>query len=148
MESLIKLCKNIGKLNRENILIDIYEKKRFQQYVLDKNRLDQLFYQGIDANGYRLVPYSANTVVVKRRKNQPIDRTTLKDTGEFYDTFVLIFSSDLDYMIGADDEDKGLFDRYGNDILGWTKENKDEIIIETQKTFIEKTKSQIFKGLE
>lgn len=148
MNALIKVCKNIQKLNRENILIDIYEKKKMQDFILDKNRYDQLFYQGVDSNGYRLAPYSANTIVIKRRKNQPIDRTTLKDSGDFYDTFVLIFSSDLDFIVGADDSGKNLFDRYGNDILGFTKDNKDEIINEVGNQFVEKTKKQIFKGME
>jgi hypothetical protein len=65
----------------------------------------------------------------KRKKGQPTDRVTLKDTGDFYSSFqVLPFKGG--FIIDADPikEDTNLFDRYGEDILGLNDENLQLII--------------------
>lgn len=42
-------------------------------------------YEGQLSTGAAILPhYSANTVAIKKRKGQPYDRVTLKDTGDFY----------------------------------------------------------------
>lgn len=147
MDRLIKLLKNFQKLNTQDILIKIYTPDKFEKEVLDKNRIDQLYNEGVDSDGIVLPAYAASTVERKRRKGQPTDRVTLKDTGEFYGTFDLIFNSDLDFEIVAEDGEKGLFDRYGSKIVGWTNENKDEIIQDIQTKFIAEVQRIIFKGL-
>lgn len=148
MEELIKLAKKIKSLDRDKILIDIYKKKQVQNEIVDANRIDQLYNQGIDANGNALPAYSATTVAIKRAKGQPTDRTTLKDTGEFYKSFELQFSSDLDVQVGADDTGKDLFERYGENILGFTKENKEKLVKQIQDEFTAKVKAKIFGALE
>jgi hypothetical protein len=140
------LLTNIKKLNRNDILKTIYN-KAFEKYAIDLNRIDQLYNVGEDSGGNVLESYAASTVVYKAGKGQPYDRTTLKDTGEFYDTFNLKFNFVDDFEIMANDEGKGLFDRYGKGIVGWTKENTNEIKDFIQKTFLEITIAKTFKGL-
>lgn len=42
-------------------------------------------YEGQLSTGEAITPsYSANTVKIKKKKGQPYDRVTLKDTGDFY----------------------------------------------------------------
>jgi hypothetical protein len=146
MDVLSRLLTNITKLDRESILIQVYN-DAFEKYAIDLNRIDQLFNTGEDSNENALPSYSANTVAIKARKGQPTDRTTLKDTGEFYNTFDLIFNTELDFEIIADDMGKELFDRYGKDIVGWNTENTNEIKEFIQKRFIEIAIKQVEKGL-
>lgn len=47
--------------------------------------------------------YSKNTESIKKGKDQPIDKVTLKDTGEFYESFKTTFKTDLD--VSADFRD-------------------------------------------
>lgn len=47
--------------------------------------------------------YSKNTERIKKGKGQTIDRVTLKDTGEFYESFKTTFKTDLD--VSADFRD-------------------------------------------
>ena len=56
-------------------------------------------------HGGELGFYCRNTEKIKKRKSpkQPIDRVTLKDTGEFYESFKTTFKTDLD--ISADFRD-------------------------------------------
>jgi hypothetical protein len=146
MDSLTRLLTNITKLDRNEILKDIYD-EAFEVFAIDKNKIEQLYNVGEDSNGNVLESYTANTRSIKIRKGQPTDRTTLKDTGEFYDTFKLTFNFDLDFEISANDGDKGLFDRYGKDIIGWTKENTNDIKEYIQKRFLEETIKRTFKSL-
>lgn len=146
MDALIKLLKRFEKLKGDEILVKIYSPK-FQKEVIEYNTKDQLFNQGIDSNGKVLPPYAPSTIAYKRQRGQPTDRTTLKDTGEFYGSFNLIFNSDLDFEIVAEDQEKNLFDRYGNQIVGWTNENKEEIIKNIQNKFINEVQRIVFKDL-
>lgn len=147
MDKLSQLLTNIVKLDRLSILKSIYT-EAFEKYAIDLNRIDQLYNVGEDSGGNVLESYTANTRSIKARKGQPTDRTTLKDTGEFYDTFFLNFNIELDFEIMADDGDKGLFDRYGKDIVGWTKEHTDEIKEFIQKRFIEICIKKLERGLQ
>ncbi|MGB6267410.1 MAG: hypothetical protein WBF67_00240 [Olleya sp.] len=145
MDKLSKLLHNIIRLDRNIILKSVYN-EAFKKFAIDLNRIDQLYNVGEDSNGDVLQAYTANTVSIKARKGQPTDRTTLKDTGDFYRSFNLKFY-ETDFEIMADDTDKGLFDKYGKDIVGWTKENTNEIKLFIQKRFLEETINRTFKSL-
>ena len=93
-----------------------------QQFVVFLNTEKQLF-EGVDANEASLKSiggdYAPITKFLKAQKGQPFDRITLKDTGDFYDSFSVEALQDA-IIIEADSIKEGydLRDRWGQDILG------------------------------
>lgn len=85
----------------------------------DIQNVNQLFTKGEDSKGSRIKPSYANvTISIKRRKRQPTDRVTLKDTGNFYESVTfegvdnaLVITASVEYA-------SFLSKRYGKDILG------------------------------
>jgi len=51
-----------------------------KDYVINK----QLFREGVDGNNIKLPGYRRTTIRLKIAKGDPVDRTTLRDDGEFY----------------------------------------------------------------
>jgi hypothetical protein len=102
-----------------------------KKLILDLNRIDQLFEQGINAKGVSLGEYAITTILGtakfkgKIEKGQPTDRVTLKDTGEFYESFDIDFNNDGFEIIATDKE--FLLDKYKG-ILGLTTDNLEEAI--------------------
>ncbi len=130
MDALIKIAKNTIKLDINEILREIYRLPEVQEFILNLNKIDQLYDKGIDSTGASLGEYSANTIEGtnnfegKRSKGQPTDRITLKDKGIFYDSFLFVIGADY-FSIEADPirGDTNLFDDFGEDILGLTEES-------------------------
>jgi phage gpG-like protein len=55
------------------------------EQVLVKQQTDVQFDEGKDSNSISFIPsYATSTIIAKRRKGQPTDRVTLKDTGDLY----------------------------------------------------------------
>ena len=58
---------------------------------------ERIYRTGQDAQGWKLATnlgspyYSKNTTRIKKNKNQPTDRVTLRDTGKFYKSFRVDF---------------------------------------------------------
>ena len=104
---------------------------------------EQLFEKGIDGVGRKLPGYSPLTISIKRSKGQPIDRTTLRDTGDFHRSITIKASGDF-IVVESDDPKAGdLIRRYGIDILKPTTENikdfyNDYIEEELRKEFNDK----------
>ena len=74
------------------------------------------------------MPYTPYTIEVKTIKGQPTDRVTLRDTGEFHESFY-IEASDTQFVIKAHDwKTEKLIRTYGREILGLTRENLNELI--------------------
>jgi len=73
--------------------------------VLIEQQTEGQMDKGKDANNISLVPdYALSTKIAKRRKQQPTNRVTLKDTGKLYDsidiqagTTEVVFSANVDY---------------------------------------------------
>lgn len=99
--------------------------------LIDMNAQDQLFYKGVNRLGVRIDeyrPYSPFTINVKIEKRQPYDRVTLKDTGEFYDSFYVETAEDRFYIKASDEKTDRLIKRYGAEIFGLTNESLAEFI--------------------
>jgi len=91
-----------------SMLDEVFKMPAIQQTMIDFNQAQ--LQGGQDALGQKIVtiggsPYRARTIKIKKRKGQPTSRVTLKDTGEFYDTFKVKFVQN-GYEITAD-FDKG-----------------------------------------
>lgn len=99
--------------------------------LIDMNAQDQLFAKGVNRLGARIDeyrPYSPFTIRVKIEKRQPYDRVTLKDTGEFYDSFYVETAEDRFYIKASDEKTDWLIEKYGAEIFGLTNESLAEFI--------------------
>ena len=107
-------------------------KKVVEEYdyiILDMNSESQLFEQGINREGEYLADYAGGyspvTIQIKMLKNQPTDRVTLRDEGDFHSSFYIEFHPD-GFEIKAKDWKSEMLQRQWGDILGLTDENLKE----------------------
>lgn len=109
--------------NQEEIILSIVKKN--ESALLDLNT-SQL-YEGLKADGTKITPeYSDLTIARKQILNQPTNRVTLFDEGDFYRGFfaetqkfpIIISSSDI--------KTEKLDAKYGPNLFGLTGENKKE----------------------
>jgi len=119
-----------------SILKAILTERQTQEFLIKLNTRDQLFDKGEGSDGVKLEdiggPYKDNTIYGvpgqypgKLELGLPIDRITLFQTGEFYESFRIEIN--LPYIdIFADDLKDGvrLTERWGNNILGLNATNK------------------------
>lgn len=106
-----------------------------EDWLIDLNAFFQLYEKGVNALGVEIAsyePYSLYTVSIKGMLGQPTDRVTLKDTGDFHDSFYVIYREDEFEITASDYKREALVNRYGPEIFGLTPENmavvRDEII--------------------
>lgn len=92
------------------------------------NTQEQLFDKGINSISVRLAKYAESTRKIKIRKGQPTDRTTLKDTGDFYRSFNVISQGDQFIIEASVEYAKYLVNRYGKEIIGVTDMNLAEFV--------------------
>ena len=64
----------------------------------------------------------------KEGKQQPTDRVTLKDTGEFHRSIFVKFTKDTIIIDSDNDLRDKLVEKYGAAIFGLTKQNKQALI--------------------
>lgn len=99
--------------------------------LIDMNAQDQLYAKGVNRLGVRIdeyQPYRPLTIQVKIEKRQPYDRVTLKDTGEFYDSFYVETAEDRFYVKASDEKTNWLIKKYGAEIFGLTNDSLAEFI--------------------
>lgn len=99
--------------------------------LIDMNSQDQLYAKGVNRLGVRIdeyQPYRPLTIQVKIEKRQPYDRVTLKDTGEFYDSFYVETAEDRFYIKASDEKTNWLIKKYGAEIFGLTNDSLAEFI--------------------
>ena len=98
------------------------------EYVItDMNSEDQLYEQGINRLGVNIMdyaPYSPLTIEIKKEKGQPYNRVTLRDEGDFEQSFYGKADTQQFTIKAADWKTEDLIQRYGRQILGLTEENK------------------------
>jgi hypothetical protein len=138
---LRKLLNSILLLDIDKVALDITRTAVAKRLIISLNTeglpTSQLYQLGEDSTGRSLGEYSPFTVREKRRKGQPTDRVTLKDTGEFYMSFQVIpFRGGFEITADAEKDDKDLRDVYGEDIIGLNDENL-QILIEFYRAAIQ-----------
>lgn len=132
MNAIEQLTERVKKV-RDNLEGNIYLVailKDNDAYITDMNAQDQLFEQGINANGVSIsdyAPYSPLTIEYKMAMGQPYDRVTLRDTGDFHAGFTLQYSPKAFTITSTDWKTQMLMKKYGRDIFGLTASNKDEL---------------------
>lgn len=110
IKDLSELQKNLGTLAAES----------FDETKDNFKKLNNVqMYNGQDAEGNDISPpYAASTVRIKKKKGQPYDRVTFKDTGSFYDQYTLKVSGENLELGSAVDYAKYLEQRSGTQIYG------------------------------
>jgi len=114
-----------------------------EQEIISLNQDKQLFEKGIDKKGVRLQPYSSFTKAVKRQKGEVFNRTTLLDTGDFYENFYVYARDGKFGVFSTDAKTPLLTAKYGKDIFGLTLDNEKKINDKVLQQLIE----WIFKRL-
>lgn len=150
-KSLIKLCDNVKNLKSEKILIQILVDKNVQNFIIDLNRIEQLFNDGTDANGEFLGYYSEATELINRglgNNKTTADHITLKDTGDFYKSFfVRIYVDGFTIVANSVKDETDLTEVYGKDIIGLSENSKYELYKEIKPNILQFVKKEILKGL-
>lgn len=94
--------------------------------ICDMNAQEQLYEQGINRLGVDIsdyAPYSPITIDIKKLKGQPTNRVTLRDEGDFHRSFYVV-ATDTSFEVKAKDaKAEHLLSKYGQQILGLTREN-------------------------
>ncbi len=120
--------KKFLKLDLKKEVIKILNTQKVKEFVVEMQQ-ERLFNTGKDSKGESLGRYSPFTVVIKQSKGQRTDHITLRDTGEFYESFTF-YATDTELIFDADaqkDEDN-LFDDFGLDIIGLNDFNRERLI--------------------
>lgn len=137
---LDKLFSALDNLTEDKIWLFAVDKD-VQDEMIRINTEDQLEEEGIDSLGRKLGDYAPSTIAYKRRKGQRYDHVTLKDEGDFYNSFNVKVNVN-EIIIDADDSskyNKPLFEVWGVDVLGLTDENMTyikEMILENYINFV------------
>lgn len=102
-----------------------------EAYIVDLNAQDQLYEEGVNRLGVSIMdyaPYRPLTIAIKEQKGQPTNRVTLRDIGDFENSFYLEVG-DKQFEIKASDwKTESLIKKYGRQILGLTDENISSLI--------------------
>ncbi len=135
MNAIEEQATRISKIRLEDIAFKVYSTKEFEFLVVSLNTegqpTSQLFIDGVDNKGVKLDPYTPFTVLLKKQKGQKTSVTTLKDTGEFYNSFeVKVFKGGFEIDAETIKGDDDLEDKYGDDLIGLTDDNIQVLIEE------------------
>ena len=131
-ERLRKVLQIIISLDVNDVMFAILSKSDVKQLIIILNTDEQLF-KGIDSTDTTLESiggeYAPSTKDLKVLKGLPIDRVTLFDEGDFYDSFTVIpdktgFTIEADTLKGSYD----LQNDWGFNLIGLTDESKNELV--------------------
>lgn len=124
---LQELLNKASNLDETAIWFEVIDRE-VQWEIIRLNTDDQLFSDGILSDGSLLPDYSKASIEIY---GKPDGHITLKDTGEFYRSFVVKVDPKGIEIIADSKKGTGLNDdlavRYGIDILGLTEENQNLI---------------------
>jgi hypothetical protein len=144
MSGFSKLLNKVNKYDVNKILFEVWKNPKVRLFIEDLNTEKQLHDKGVDSLGVTLGQYSAYTKQIKLNKGQSIKHITLKDTGEFYESFdVKPNQKGFTIFADAQKEDTNLIEAYGKDILGLTDESIKLLIEFIKPYYIEASKKAI-----
>lgn len=112
-----------------------------QELALDLNKV-QMYELGIDSQGKPLGQYKESTKSRKRKKGQPTDHITLRDTGKFQDRMFLD-TKQIPILIDSRDEKVPIIEKRWPKALGLTAPHTEQYKEEVMKVFRGKIKKKI-----
>lgn len=123
--SLDIMLKSVQDFKPEEQVIEV--SKGYETEIIELNQAQ--IYQGTDQNKQSIVPsYTPFTVRIKKRKGQPSNRVTLKDTGDFYESFKIQYDKKQFFIYADDDKTRDLLVKYGFDVFGLNDDSTQEVI--------------------
>lgn len=143
MHELIKSKFNaVIKLNENKVLKQILNSTELQEEIIYLNTIDQLFEKGQDKLGRDLDSvgggYSPFTIQIKQKKGQPYDRVTLKDTGDFYNSFQVVNQDTyIEIIANPIKNGKDINLEWGGYVIGLQPQNMKKIIDEIKIKYIQ-----------
>lgn len=110
-----------------------------------KYNTDRLYKLGQYPSGQPVKPdYTGLTIQIKRSKGQPTDRVTLKDTGDFYDSFYVKFERDQFIILASDVKTQKLVTKYGFEIFGLSEADLVELLPKIYTNLLTKFKQSAY----
>lgn len=144
-----KVVKKLNNIDMSLIALEAFKDNK--EIAFDMNTEEQLFGQGVDSFGRSLGDYAPLTVILRSEAGLPVDRITLKVTGDFYDGWEGDFNSWPVMFTSSDPKTGELLFMFGSDIFGLTDQNLkkliDEQILESINDKFKSRLSKIFKDL-
>ena len=128
-------------ISQKEIWFYVFYDTKFKNEVLDFIRIDQLFEQGVNEDNEVIGTYSLRTQMEFNPEKVANTPYTLKDTGDFYRSFMLEVVPD-GIIINADgikDDGTDLLQRFTDKILGLTDESKIKLIEKVKAKYYETT---------
>lgn len=130
MDAIIRRAKKALRLDIRTLIAQALRNPRIENFIIRKN-LEKMFVRGEDALGESLGEYSLFTIRKKIENGQITTHITLKDTGEFYESFKLIVGRDF-FEVSAEtikEDGTDLVREFGEDIIGLQAEDFETLII-------------------
>lgn len=111
----------IGKLEdyRDNIYSYLEAATIEEEDTIIDMNISQLYDSGERRDGKKITPeYAPETVAIKKKKGQPTNRVTLRDTFDWQASFWVQFYPDGFEIKASDWKTERLTQKYGDEILG------------------------------
>lgn len=141
------------KVDIHAMIQTILQDSEIQQKIIHLNTINQLFEKGEDSLGRKLDDlgggYSPYTIMKKIEKGQPFDRVTLKDTGDYYDSYKISAPNGADYIIiitNPTKDGKNIETEWGGFIVGLNTGNTQWLIYEVRERLIPKNKEELLSA--
>ena len=157
LERVEKRLQKLINIDIDAVLLSILSDKDLQQFIIELNTKGQLFDKGIDSLSVSLGDYAATTIEGtvnfkgKKDKGQRFDHITLSDTETFYDSWVITLGGKSFLFKITANPNRGksnLFDDFGEEILGLTKENLQIVIDAIREKILAEIRLQIQMAAE
>jgi hypothetical protein len=134
---------NVEALNFNDVLVEVVDETDAELIKLQQEQL----YAGQLASGARIQPeYRPFTVDEKIKNNQPFDRVTLKDQGDFYKGIYVTAYKDGVEIDSNDFKSESLKKKYTEEIFGLNKHYATRYSVEQVIPLaLDKIKKQILK---
>lgn len=130
----------------EEIALEALEDSK--EVAFDLNTEDQLFDRGVDSNDQSLGSYAPLSVTLRSEAGLPVDRITLKITGDFYDGWEADFSSFPIAFTSRDEKTSEILFQFTSDIFGLTKRNTEKLVDEEVTSRVQDiSKKRVFNAL-
>jgi len=108
----------------QKVIEEVKRNESFALFLVTSEQLDK----GFDGEGNPIKPpYTAFTRAIKRKKGQPTNRVTLKDTGDFHGAMMILYGPEEFRLINTDWKAQKLRTKYGTDILGLNETSMDDL---------------------
>lgn len=131
MKELLELIAKLKALEAglKDTIIEVLREN--ESIIVEMNSQNQLFEQGITRDGVSIAdyaPYSPITIEIKKEKGQPTNRVTLRDEGDFEQSFYLEITETGFEIKASDWKTADLVVYYGEEILGLTDDNLQDLL--------------------